>query len=112
RCQPFGFGNGELALGDPTRNRIELAKLLTVRARIDLCRQPHKLPGRSTWIRCMNNFGLILRNIVPFLFSVPFLIGFAMEHSRGSAAWVACIALVVLGLAVVAAGWIATRRGR
>jgi ABC-type multidrug transport system permease subunit len=60
----------------------------------------------------MNNFGLILRNIVPFLFPVPFLLGFAMEHGRDWTAWVAYIAVVVLVLAAVAAGWIASRMGR
>ena len=60
----------------------------------------------------MNNFGLILRNTVPFLFPVPFLLGFAMEHGRDWTAWVAYIAVVALVLAAVAAGWVASRRGR
>jgi hypothetical protein len=30
----------------------------------------------------MNNFGLILRNIVSFLFPVPFLLSLAIEHGR------------------------------
>ena len=50
----------------------------------------------------MNNFGLILRNIVFFLFPVPFLLNFAIEHGKDWTAWVAYTAVVALVLAAVA----------
>jgi hypothetical protein len=59
----------------------------------------------------MNNFGLILRNIVFFLFPVPFLLTFAIEQSGELTAWVAYTAVVALVLAAVAAGWVASRNG-
>ena len=59
----------------------------------------------------MDNFGLILRNIVFFLFPVPFLLSFAIEHGDWTA-WVAYTAVVALVLAAVAAGWVASRRDR
>jgi hypothetical protein len=61
---------------------------------------------------CMNNFGLILRNIVFFLFPVPFLLSFAIEHGKEWTAWVAYIAVLALVLAAVASGWVASRRDR
>jgi hypothetical protein len=51
----------------------------------------------------MNNFGLILRNIVFFLFPVPFLLSFAIEHGGDWTAWVAYTAVVALTFAAVMA---------
>ena len=67
--------------------------------------------GRQ-FLRRMNNFGLILRNIVFFLFPVPFLLSFAIEHGGDWTAWVAYTAVVSLILAAVMAGWATNRRGR
>ena len=58
----------------------------------------------------MNNFGLILRSVVWFLFPLPWLLSFAMEHGEDWTAWVAYIAIVVLVLAAVVSGWVALRR--
>ena len=60
----------------------------------------------------MNNFGLILRNIVFFLFPVPFLLSFAIEYGKDWTAWVAYIAIIALAAAAAAAGWVASRLGR
>jgi hypothetical protein len=60
----------------------------------------------------MNNFGLILRNIVFFLFPVPFLPSFAIEQGGDWTAYVAYTTVVALALAALAAGWIASRRSR
>jgi hypothetical protein len=60
----------------------------------------------------MDNFGLILRNIVFFLFPVPFLLNFALEHGGDWTGYVAFTAIVALVLAAVLAGWIASRRSR
>jgi hypothetical protein len=60
----------------------------------------------------MNNFGLILRNIVFFLFPVPFLLGFAIEQGGDWTAYVAYTTVVALALAALAAGWVASRRSR
>ena len=60
----------------------------------------------------MNNFGLILRSVVWFLFPLPWLLSFAMEHGEDWTAWVAYIAIVVLVLAAVVSGWVAIRRNR
>ena len=60
----------------------------------------------------MNNIGLILRNVVFFLFPVPWLLSFAMEHGEDWTAWVAYIALVALVLAAVVSGWVASRSNR
>ena len=60
----------------------------------------------------MNNFGLILRSVVWFLFPLPWLLSFAMEQGEGNTAWVAYIAIVVLVLAAVVSGWVAIRRYR
>ena len=60
----------------------------------------------------MNNIGLILRNVVIFLFPVPWLLSFAIEHGTDWTAWVAYIAIVVLILAAVVSGWVASRRDR
>jgi hypothetical protein len=59
----------------------------------------------------MNNFGLILRSVVWFLFPLPWLLSFAIEHGKDWTAWVAYIAAAAVVLAAVAAGWVATRRG-
>jgi len=61
---------------------------------------------------CMNDFGVILRNVVFFLFPVPFLLSFAIEQGKEWTAWVAYIAAVALVLAAVASGWVASRRDR
>jgi hypothetical protein len=60
----------------------------------------------------MNNFCLILRSVVWFLFPLPWLLSFAMEHGEDWTAWVAYIAIVVLVLAAVVSGWVAIRRNR
>ena len=60
----------------------------------------------------MNNIGLILRNVVIFLFPVPWLLSFAIQHGKDWTAWVAYIAIVVLVLAAVVSGWVASRRDR
>jgi hypothetical protein len=60
----------------------------------------------------MNNFDLILRNIVFFLFPIPFLLSFAIERGEDWTAYVAYIAVVALASAAVAAGWVASRRSR
>jgi hypothetical protein len=60
----------------------------------------------------MDRFSLVLRNIVIFLFPVPFLLGFATEHGGDWIGYVAYTAIVALVLAAVAAGWVASRRGR
>lgn len=58
----------------------------------------------------MKNFDLILRNIVFFLFPVPFLMNFAIEHGKDWTAYVAYAVIVALVSAAVAAGWCASRR--
>jgi hypothetical protein len=63
-------------------------------------------------IRRMNNFNLILRNIVFFLFPMPFLLSFAIEHGGDWTGYVAYTAVVALASAAVAAGWVASRRSR
>ena len=60
----------------------------------------------------MDDFGLILRNIVFFLFPVPFLLSFAVERGGDWTAYVAYIAIVALVLAAVAAGWVASQISR
>jgi hypothetical protein len=52
----------------------------------------------------MDRFSLILCNIVFFLFPVPFLVSFAIEHGGDWTAYMAYIAVVALALAAVAAG--------
>ena len=44
----------------------------------------------------MDRFGLLLRNVVFFLFPVPFLLGFAVEQGRDWAAYLAYAAIIVL----------------
>ncbi len=58
----------------------------------------------------MHNFGLIIRSIVWFLWPLPFLLGFAMEHGEDWTAWVAYIAIVALILAAVVLGWAARQK--
>jgi len=58
----------------------------------------------------MNSFGLILRNVVFFLFPVPWLLSFALAHGEEWTAWLAYIAIVVLVLAAVVSGWAASPR--
>jgi hypothetical protein len=59
----------------------------------------------------MDNFGLILRTVVFFLFPIPFLLDFAVSHGGEWTGAVAYAAVAVLALAAVAAGWAVTRRG-
>ncbi len=58
----------------------------------------------------MDRFGLVLRNIVFFLFPIPFLLAFAQEHGTDWTGMVAYIAIVVLVLAAIAAAWATSRR--
>ena len=52
----------------------------------------------------MDKFGLVLRNIVFFLFPVPFLLGFAVEQGQDWTAYLAYAAIAVLvGLAAAVA---------
>jgi len=60
----------------------------------------------------MHNFSLIIRSIVWFLWPIPFLLNFAMEHGEDWTAWVAYIAIVALILAAVVSGWVAIRGDR
>jgi hypothetical protein len=59
----------------------------------------------------MDQFGLILRAIVFFLFPIPFLLDFALSHGGDWTGTVAYAAVAVLALGAVAAGWAASRRG-
>jgi hypothetical protein len=59
----------------------------------------------------MDQFGLILRAIVFFLFPIPFLLDFAVSHGGDWTATLAYAAIAVLALGAVAAGWAASRRG-
>jgi hypothetical protein len=68
--------------------------------------------GRYRRVRRMNNFDLFLRNVVLFLFPLPFLLSFAIGHGGDWTAYVAYAAVVALALAAVAAGWVANRRSR
>ena len=60
----------------------------------------------------MNKFDLILRNVIIFLWPLPFLLGFAVERGGDWTAWVASIAVVVLVSAAVARAWVTSRRDR
>lgn len=60
----------------------------------------------------MNNIGLILRNIVFFLFPGALLLSFAIEHGGDRTAWVGYTAVVALTFAAVMARWVTNRRGR
>jgi hypothetical protein len=77
---------------------------------------PDKITGGSSISeeahRRMNNFNLILRNIVFFLFPIPFLLSFAIEHGGDWTGYVAYTAVVALASAAVATGWVASRRSR
>jgi hypothetical protein len=57
----------------------------------------------------MNNFDLVLRSIVFFLWPVPFLLNFAMEHGGHWTAYVAYTSIVALAFTAVAS-WVANRR--
>ena len=59
----------------------------------------------------MDKFGLVLRTVVFFLFPVPFLLSFAVSHGEDWTGVVAYLAVSVLALAAVVAGWLAIRRG-
>jgi hypothetical protein len=59
----------------------------------------------------MDRFGLVLRNVVFFLFPVPFLLSFAVGQGGGWTAYVAYAAVAVLALLAVATAWAARRRG-
>jgi hypothetical protein len=59
----------------------------------------------------MDRFGLVLRNVVFFLFPVPFLLDFALSHGGEWAGWLAYVAVAALVLGAVAAGVLRSRRG-
>ncbi len=59
----------------------------------------------------MDKFGLVLRNIVFFLFPVPFLLGFAVGQDDWTA-YVAYAAVAVLALLAAATAWTAFGRNR
>jgi hypothetical protein len=59
----------------------------------------------------MKNFGLILRNVVFFLFPVPFLLSFAVGHGEDWSGYMAYVAIAALMSFAVAAAWVASRRG-
>ena len=59
----------------------------------------------------MDQFGLILRTIVFFLFPVPFLLSFAVGHGTDWTAYVAYAAAAALALAAMVVGWMVSRRG-
>jgi hypothetical protein len=59
----------------------------------------------------MDNLGLVLRTVVFFLFPIPFLLDFAVSHGGEWTGTMAYIAIAVLAMAAVAAGWTVTRRG-
>jgi hypothetical protein len=59
----------------------------------------------------MDRFGLVLRTVVFFLFPIPFLLSFAVSHGGDWTGAVAYMAVAVLALAAVVAGWLATRDG-
>jgi len=60
----------------------------------------------------MDRFGLVLRTVVFFLFPIPFLLGFAQAHGTDWTAYVAYIAVVVLVLGAIIAGWLTSRHER
>ena len=60
----------------------------------------------------MDQFGLVLRNIVFFLFPVPFLLGFAVGQGEDWTAYVAYAAVAVLALLAFATAWTAFGRSR
>ncbi len=60
----------------------------------------------------MDNFGLILRNVVFFLFPVPFLLRFAVDHGEDWTGYAAYTAVVALTAAAVMAVWAAMGRRR
>ena len=60
----------------------------------------------------MDRFGLVLRTVVVFLFPIPFLLNFALSQGGDWTAWLAYLAIAVLALGAVAAGVVASRRGR
>jgi hypothetical protein len=59
----------------------------------------------------MDKIGPVLRNIVFFLFPIPFLLDFAVSRRADWPGWLAYAAVAVLLLAAIAAGIIALRRG-
>ena len=60
----------------------------------------------------MDRLGLVLRSVVFFLFLVPFLLGFALEHNADWTGHVAYIAIGVLALAAAVTAWATSRRAR
>jgi len=60
----------------------------------------------------MDRFGLVLRTVVFFLFPIPFLLSFAVEHGADWTGFLAYAAIAVLVLGAAAAAWTATRRDR
>jgi hypothetical protein len=63
-------------------------------------------------IERVDNFGLILRNIVFFLFPVPFLLSFAVDHGEDWTGYVAYVAVAALVAAAVAIAWATNARRR
>jgi hypothetical protein len=60
----------------------------------------------------MDKLGLVLRNIVFFLFPVPFLLSFAVGQGDDWTAYMAYAAVAVLALLVAATTWTAFGRKR
>ncbi len=60
----------------------------------------------------MDRFGLLLRNVVFFLFSVPFLLSFAVGQGGYWTAYVAYAAVAVLALLAIATAWTTFGRSR
>jgi hypothetical protein len=60
----------------------------------------------------MTDFSLILRNIIIFLFPVPFVLNFALAHGNEWPGYVAYVAVAVLVAAAGATGWAAWRQRR
>jgi hypothetical protein len=65
--------------------------------------------GRA-YIRHMKNFNLVLRHIVFFVFPVPFLLSFGVQHGDEWTGYAAYAAAAVLALAAAVAGWTAISR--
>ena len=65
----------------------------------------------AAWIPCNAQFQPHLRSIVWFLWPIPILLNFAMEHGEDWTTWVAYIAIVAI-LAAAVSGWVAIRGDR
>jgi hypothetical protein len=60
----------------------------------------------------MDNFGLLLRNVVFFLFPIPFLLQFAVDHGEDWTGYVAYAAIVALSAAAIVTAWAWIHRRR